>query len=73
MAAISEIPINQISTSPPELTEGRAGTGNTNIPTNKIVDYSIESCSSHSASYSPQHIKVSKPQDQSSRFLFISS
>ena len=32
------------------------------------LDYDIHAWSSHSASYHPKHIKVNKPQDQSSRW-----
>ncbi|KAI8905071.1 Muskelin N-terminus-domain-containing protein [Gorgonomyces haynaldii] len=35
---------------------------------NQVISYDIHSASSHSANYHPRHIKVNKPQDQSSRW-----
>ncbi|KAF9166955.1 hypothetical protein DFQ26_006354 [Actinomortierella ambigua] len=34
----------------------------------RVLDYDVHSCSSYSASYLPENIKVSNPQDQSSRW-----
>ncbi|KAF9976699.1 Muskelin 1, intracellular mediator containing kelch motif [Actinomortierella ambigua] len=34
----------------------------------KVLDYDVHSCSSFSASYLPENIKVNNPQDQSSRW-----
>ncbi|KAG0231647.1 hypothetical protein BGW42_008723 [Actinomortierella wolfii] len=34
----------------------------------KVLDYDVHSCSSYSASYLPENIKVNNPQDQSSRW-----
>ncbi|KAF9426170.1 Muskelin 1, intracellular mediator containing kelch motif [Podila epigama] len=34
----------------------------------RVLDYDVHSCSSYSASYLPENIKVNNPQDQSSRW-----
>ncbi|KAG0348961.1 Muskelin 1, intracellular mediator containing kelch motif, partial [Podila minutissima] len=34
----------------------------------RVLDYDVHSCSSYSALYLPENIKVNNPQDQSSRW-----